>query len=152
MEKLTYEQAKEKAFSILSFGSNTEYELSGKLKAKGADEDDIKRILEFCREYNLVCDREWAVKKTKDYVNLKGFGKRRIETELKRHGIGADDIEYAMSVVEIPEDVPENSVRKKLGGDFSKKSIDRTLRYFIGRGYSIYNIKECIERITQNEI
>ena len=38
-------------------------------------------------------------------------------------------------------------VRKKLAGNFERKSIDRTIRYFIYRGYEISDIKSCIERI-----
>jgi len=48
--------------------------------------------------------------------------------------------------------VPEDLVIKKLGGDFSKKNIDKTIRFFITKGYDIYNIKQCIERISENEL
>ena len=75
MEKLTYEQAKNKALSILSFSANSEKDLYTKLIAKGAAEEDVLNIIEFCREYNLVNDSEYAVKKQRIYIILKDMGK-----------------------------------------------------------------------------
>lgn len=150
--KLTYEETKNKALSLLSFAANTEHDLFRKLVQKGADEDDARRVIDFCREYGLVCDRDYALRKTKDLVNLKQYGKRRIRTELKAKGISDDDVEFALSSVEISEDVPEDILKKKLGGDFSKKNIDKVIRYFIGRGYDLYSIKQSVERISENEL
>ena len=152
MEKLTYEQAKNKALSILSFSANSEKDLYTKLIAKGAAEEDVLNIIEFCREYNLVNDSEYAVKKAKDLYNLKRYGKNRIVIELKKKGINESDIENALSQLENAEGVPEDLIEKKLKGDFSQKNVDKTIRHFIGKGYDLYKIKECIERIKANEI
>lgn len=150
--KLTYEQTKEKALSLLSFAANTEQELFRKLVNKGAEEDDARAVVDFCREYGLVCDRDYALKKAKDLINLKKFGKHRIISELRHKGISDEDIDYALSELEIPQEIPVDLLIKKLGGDFSKKNIDKTIRFFITKGYDIYNIKQSIERITENEL
>ena len=42
-------------------------------------------------------------------------------------------------------------VRKKLGGDFEKKSTDRCMRYFLYRGYGISEVKNCIDTIKNEE-
>ena len=152
MEKLTYEQAKNKALSILSFSANTEKDLYTKLIGKGADENDVLNIIEFCREYNLVNDREYAIKKAKDLYNLKRYGKNRIVIELKKKGIKQTDIDNALAQLGEIDGVPEDLIEKKLKGDFSQKNIDKTIRHFIGKGYDLYKIKECIERIGENEV
>ena len=80
--------------------------------------------------------------------NLKKYGGKRIEAELKRLGVSGEDAAEAMA--ELEEDDEQERlyplVVKKLGGDFEKKSVDRCIRYFIYRGYGFGDIKECIER------
>ncbi len=151
-KKLTYEQAKDKALNMLAFRSHSEKELYNKLIIKGADENDATDIIEFCRKYNLVCDRTFAINKAKDLRNLKKYGKYRIKTELQQSGISSEYIEDALSQIEDIDALSQSLVEKKLRGDFSKKNIDRAIRYFLNKGYSFHSIKECIERITENEI
>ena len=42
-------------------------------------------------------------------------------------------------------------IKKKLGGDFDSKNIDKCVRYFIYKGYGIGDIKRNIEKITAEE-
>lgn len=147
--ELTYEQAKEKALRLLEFRSHSERELTDKLKRAGAKNEDIEEILEFCRNYGFVNDRTYAMRKAKDLKNLKKYGKRRIEQELYSKGISSENIAEAVAELEFEdtEDVLVPLVRKKLGNNFEKKSIDRCIRYFIYRGYDIGEIKMCIEKV-----
>ena len=91
----------------------------------------------------------YAERKAADLKNLKHYGKRRIEQELYSKGISREDIAAAVERLnfEDTEDILCPLVRKKLAGNFERKSIDRTIRYFIYRGYEISDIKSCIERI-----
>lgn len=151
---LTYEQTKEKALRLLEFRSHSEKELSDKLKRAGAKDDDIERVLSFCREYKFVNDAEYAKRKARDLQNLKKFGKRRIYQELRVKGISDEDIEEALAELEFmeEEDILYPLVEKKLKGDFEQKNIDKCIRYFIYRGYDLGDIKSCIERIKANEM
>ena len=151
-KKLNYEQSKEKALRLLEFRSHSEKELKDKLYRAGAEEDDIETVLEFCREYNFVNDREYARRKAADLRNLKKYGKHRIIAELKSKGIGSEYIDYALEEIDFDDNgMLYPLIEKKLGGDFSKKSIDRAIRYFIYRGYSISEIKECITRLEDEQ-
>lgn len=151
MEKkhLNYEQAKDKALRLLEFRSHSERELTDKLICAGAEREDIDRILEFCRSYGFVNDKSYAERKAKDLKNLKRYGRRRIEQELYSKGISREDIASAVEQLDFEdaEEILYPLVRKKLAGDFERKSIDRTMRYFIYRGYEIGDIKNCIERV-----
>lgn len=155
MEKkeLTYEAAKETALRILEYRQNSEKELRDKLRFRGAYEKDIDRIIEFCKEYKLIDDREYAKRKARDLANLKKMGKRRIYSELRAKGIDGQWIQEALEEL---EDVEEEEVllplvRKRLKGDFEKKNVDRVLRYFTYRGYSFSDIKRCVERIKEED-
>ena len=141
MKKLeNYEQVKDKALRLLTFRAHSEKELCGKLRTAGAESGDIEKVLDFCRRYNFVNDLQFAKGKARDLKNLKKYGRRRIEAELYSKGISA---EY---VAEAEENLLP-LVRKKLGGDFEKKSVDRCIRYFLYRGYELREVKECINTL-----
>lgn len=151
-KKLSYEQAKNKALRFLEYRTHSERELYDKLKRAGAENDDIENILEFLREYNLVNDREFAARYAKDLKNLKKMGKKRVKAELIKKGISSEFAESAIEEIEWEEeDVLYPMVKKKLAGDFERKSIDRCVRYFLYKGYSYDDIKNAIERIQSEE-
>ncbi len=149
---LNYEQTREKALRLLEFRAHSEKELRDKLQRAGAAEENIEKVMDFCREYKFVNDETYAKGKAKDLQNLKKFGKHRIKSELSQKGIASDLIELALSELDEEEtDRLEPLVRKKLGSNFEKKNIDKCIRYFIYRGYSFGDIKSCIENIKTEE-
>ena len=149
---LDYDGAKDKALRLLSFRSHSEYELKQKLLSSGADRDTADAVLTFLREYSLVNDSLYAGRLASDLSNLKKYGKRRIMQELMHKGIDRETAENVCNTLETDEEealIP--LMRKKLGGDFGKKSKDRAIRYFVTRGYSFSDIKSAIGQITSEE-
>ncbi len=147
-EPLTFEQAKEKALRLLEFRAHSERELRDKLKRAGAEENDIEEILDFCRRYGFVNDTDYALSKARDLQKLKKYGLKRIRSELYSKGISSEDVENALSSLDDGEEetlLP--LVEKKLAGNFDKKNTDKCIRYFLYRGYSFTDIKNCIENI-----
>lgn len=147
-KELTFEETKDKALRLLEFRAHSEKELSEKLRRAGGSEEDIQDVLDFCRSYNFVDDRSYAMRKARDLKNLKRYGIRRIKSELYAKGIDAEYIEEAVS--ELDDDESETLlplVEKKLGGNFEKKNIDKCIRYFMYRGYSFSDIKNCIDNL-----
>ena len=104
-KELNYDEAKEKALRLLEFRAHSEKELRDKLKIAGAKEEDIETVLDFCREYGFVNDRQFAKMKARDLKNLKKYGLQRIKSELYQKGISAEYVEEAVS--EIDEDEAE---------------------------------------------
>lgn len=146
-KELTFEQTKDKALRLLEFRAHSERELTDKLKRVGAKDNDIEEVLEFCRNYGFVNDRSFAVKKARDLKNLKRYGIRRIKSELYSKGIAAEYIEEAVAELDDDEEMLIPLVEKKLGGNFEKKNVDKCIRYFIYRGYSFSDIKNCIDKL-----
>ena len=146
-KELTFEQTKDKALRLLEFRAHSERELTDKLKRAGAKDNDIEEVLEFCRNYGFVNDRSFAVKKARDLKNLKRYGIRRIKSELYSKGIAAEYIEEAVAELDDDEEMLIPLVEKKLGGNFEKKNVDKCIRYFIYRGYSFSDIKNCIDKL-----
>ncbi len=147
----TYDEAKEKALRLLEFRSHSEKELTEKLKIRGATDEIISDVLDFCRNYGFVNDKDFAKRKAKDLYNLKKYGKRRIEQELKAKGISSDLIYEALCEIDFDENDLESLVRKKLNKNFEKKNIDKCIRYFLYRGYDFCEIKSCIDKVLTEE-
>ncbi|MBR4723321.1 MAG: regulatory protein RecX [Clostridia bacterium] len=149
-KELTKSETKEKALRLLAFRAHSEKELTEKLKMAGAKTEDIASVMEFVREYGFVNDAEYSAHLAKDLQNLKKYGKRRIVSELKKRGISAENIDSALSELSNgEEDLLFPLIERKLGSNFEKKNIDKTIRYFIYRGYDFDDIKACIEKIRQ---
>lgn len=151
-KELTYEQVKDKALRLLEFRAHSEKELQDKLKIAGAKTEDIETVLNFCREYGFVNDRQFALLKARDLKNLKKYGLQRIKSELYSKGISGEYVEEAVSELDGDEqDMLFPLVSKKLRGNFEKKNIDKCIRYFIYRGYNFGDIRECIDRVKAEE-
>lgn len=149
---LDYDGAKDKALRLLSFRSHSEYELKQKLLSSGASSEDANSVLAFLREYSLVNDSLYAERLASDLSNLKKYGKRRIMQELLHRGIDRDIAEEACNLLQTDEEetlIP--LMRKKLSGNFDRKSKDRAIRYFATRGYSFSDIKSAIGQIMAEE-
>lgn len=149
---LNYDETREKALRLLEFRSHSEHELKEKLKRAGSVDDDIEQVLDFCREYGFVNDEAYAKRKARDLQHLKKYGRHRIAQELRQKGISADLIDMAVGELDDDEeDILYPLVKKKLGGDFEKKSVDKCIRYFMYRGYGFGDIKMCIDRVKTEE-
>lgn len=148
---MDYEEVKSKALSILGFRSHSELELRQKLRQKGAEDEDIDRAIEFLKEYKFIDDEDYARLLAHDLVKLKNFGLYRVRRELEVKGIDSDTIE--ITIQELDDNEEERLlplVEKKLGGNFERKNIDKTIRYFLYRGYSFDDIRHCIDYAKQN--
>lgn len=148
----TYEAVKEKALRLLEFRSHSERELADKLRFRGASDENIDLTLEFCRRYGFVDDFSYAQRKANDLMNLKKYGIRRIRNELKIKGIADEIIEEVLLSLDSQTETEnlKKLVEKKLNGDFSDKSKDKCLRYFVYRGYDIYDIKNTISDLESD--
>lgn len=146
---ITYEDVKEKALRLLEFRSHSEKELREKLKHHEASDENIDLTLDFCRRYGFVNDESYAQRKAKDLMHLKKYGVRRIRSELKAKGIADDIIESVICSLDTENetDTLRNLLEKKIKNDFSPKNKDKCIRYFIYRGYDLYDIKDAIRSL-----
>lgn len=151
-KELDARAAREKALRLLEFRAYSEKELCEKLIRAGAKKEDLPPITAFLKEYGFLNDGEYAKRLARDLQNVKKLGKRRIAQELKSRGIDGDDLQSALAELsDESEDALMPLVRKKLGGNFEKKNIDRAYRYFMYRGYDFGDIKRCVDAVTAEE-
>ncbi len=154
MEKkmLTFEQTKNKALKYLEYRVHSERELRQKLRRAGAEERNIDMVMEFLVEYKFVNDEEFAELYIRELKNLKRFGQKRIRLELSKKGIPSEIIENAILQEEWEEeDVLLPMMRKRLGGNFERKNLEKAVRYFVYKGYSYDDINSAIDKLKMEE-
>lgn len=147
---MDFEDTKEKALCLLDIRMHSKKELREKLVRKGADRDVAEDVIAELEEYGVLDDREYARIFAEHLAENKKFGKHRIKLELNEKGISSDIISDTLDELELDEfETLYPLVEYKLGGDFEKKSVDRTVRYFATRGYNVGDIFKCINLIRE---
>ena len=143
-------RAKNTAYRLLALRSRSRAELVQKLQGREFGAYVIDSVMADLDRLGYINDLEFAVQWAANRVRLKGFGRRRIEQELRRKGIAPDVIRAAVSeAVPVDDEVAaaRKAAEKKLrtlnsvGPDVRR----RRLAGFLERqGYSIEIIRSLL--------
>ncbi len=148
---IEFDKAKNKTLNILSRRMHTEKELCDKLLRAGFDEQVSNAVCEWAKEYGFLNDKEYARTYILSNISSKKYGIRRIKQALLYKGIDQFVIEDIICEFDFSEsDWLEELVCKKLGGDFDRKNIEKTIRHFIIKGYEFSDIKNAISAIKED--
>ena len=148
-------RAKDAAYRFLTPRVRSEFEVSRKLKEKGFDKETVAGAIERLKELRLLDDSDFAVRMTKDLVNLKGCGRYYIQRKLKEKGIDPETIEVAIESVFA--EVDEFKTAEKVALRRLRVPIDnpkeraRIGRYLQGRGFSWDIIKEVLKGLDERK-
>ena len=110
-------RAKNVAYRYLTYRPRSRAEIEEKLREKEFDETVISAVLAGLERLGYVNDREFSRQWAAARIRLRGFGRRRIEQELRGKGISRDII--GETLARLFEDAPEKEIalqeaRKKL--------------------------------------
>jgi regulatory protein len=150
---------KQRAFRFLGRRQHSTSELKVKLMQKGYDKELINEIIEYLNKKNYLDDFTFAQQFSKDKLELKGWSKKRLKSELIKKGIDTDTIEKVLKENYNEEKEIENAInaaRKKLKS-LKNKSNDKIvirskLSSFLGlRGYSYDITKEVCDKLIEEE-
>ena len=149
------DKAKDAAYRFLTSRVRSEFEVRRKLKEKGFNNDTIALALERLKELKLLDDNDFAIRMTKDLVNLKGRGRFYIQRKLKEKGIGPETIEAAIESVfaevnelEVAERLATRKIRISIDDPKEKARIGRFLQ---GRGFSWDIINEVFKGLDDRK-
>ena len=142
---------REYALRLITVKDRTKKEIIGKLREKNYDDTEIEKEIEFLQSYGYINDEKYAEKFVLDAINLKKWGKRRIESELLHRGISKDTVSDVIERL-FPEDVRERLVgeieRRYKGADLSNiKERTRIFNYYARRGFSVDEIKGALNSL-----
>ena len=147
-EQTQYQKAKEKAFSLLSHRSYSSGQLRQKLEEFSPD--CVERVLSRCQELGLLDDLDYAVRCAKDLLHLKHFSLSRVQQELRRRGIGNNDIEDAMQQLEEfdEEQALAQLIQKKYAACLQEeKARRRTFAALVRLGYDPSAIRQEMAKV-----
>lgn len=152
-EKLTFEEAKEKALNLLEFRAHSRKELFDKLR-RFTDVSTADEVVDALEEAGLINDEEYAYQCAHDLMELRLFGPIRVKQELAKRGIASELIEAAIYRVEDETCLPEERLRylmerkyKNSLGD--EKNIAKTINSLFRLGYGYDMIKNMLYEIKE---
>lgn len=150
-EKIGERRAYNYAVSLLSRRDHTRKELRDKLALKDHGQF-AENVLDKLTEQGFLSDERFARMYIRELVNLKGYGKRRIEQELFRKGVDRELVREVLSETEIPEGRLNELINKKyLRYLDTEKGRQKTVNALMRLGYSYGEIKEALREISEND-
>jgi regulatory protein len=104
-------RAKNAAYRYLTYRPRSTKELQDKLSEKKFDVAVINAVLADLTRLGYLDDAQFAAQWASSRLRLQGFGRRRIEQELKQKGIAQELIRTALGIA-IPQEVERKAARK----------------------------------------
>jgi regulatory protein len=99
LEDKVLARARNTAYRLLTYRPRSRAELIQKLVDKGFDGTVIGTVVDYLERMGYINDRQFAEQWASGRVRLRGFGRRRIEQELRNKGVGRDAITEAFAQV-----------------------------------------------------
>lgn len=109
--------AKNAAYRYLSYRPRSCSEVRAKLSEGGFSEETVETVLADLERLGYVNDRDFAAQWAGSRLRLRGFGRRRIEHELRGKGISRDMVREILAglFLDSPEiDIASREAEKKL--------------------------------------
>jgi regulatory protein len=128
LEDKVLARARNTAYRLLTYRPRSRAELMQKLADKGFDGTVIGTVVDYLERMGYINDRQFAEQWASGRVRLRGFGRRRIEQELRNKGVGRDAITEAFAQVfgdETELETARSAAAKKIS---SLNSIDEETR------------------------
>lgn len=148
--------AKSQAFKHLSYRDRSKREVAQYLEKKGHTPSVIQTTLEELERLNYINDQRFAMEWGRVRVEVKRFGKKRLQHELSAKGVSSNIIEAALTALynSHPEqDLALACANKKLASLYGlepEKKKRRLAQYLQRRGFSAEIIYETLKRSSAN--
>lgn len=145
-------KVRERALRLISYRSHSRRELVEKLKRQ-TDSQTAELVADQLEESGLIDDGAYARELVQALVQGRGYGRRRVELELKRRGIRGEALEEALA--ELTEESAEEIVemlyyRYPQGRGLSgEKEIQRAANRLIRLGYGYGPVQAALERYLE---
>ncbi|MGQ9628697.1 MAG: regulatory protein RecX [bacterium] len=146
-------RAKRAAYYLLNHRLRSTEELRRKLMEKGYDESSIEEALKEIEEEGYIDDAHFAAEWSRDRMSGKKFGRRRIESELRRMGVSDEIIDEQLDATYDGVDEVELAVRAISPRLRSYRSLDplkarrRAYGFLARKGFDPDTIAEALRRV-----
>lgn len=151
-----YLKCKSTALRIVEKSYKSKKELRDKLVLKGYDIEDINKVIEFLKEYNLQDDKSYTKMYIKDKIKNQGQNKIRfalikkgIDEELIQNEMESIDNDYQKEMAYSLALKKINVLRKREDDDF--KLSQKIYRFLLSKGYSYDIVSEVVKKVINVE-
>lgn len=139
------------AVGYLSRRDHSARELILKLRQKGYGESAVYAVDKLCSE-GYVDDERFARMYVRELINIKKYGKRRIEQELYRKGVDREIVSLVLEETEFGEDELCALINRKYLRLLSdEKGIKKTVASLMRMGYSFSEIKSALSKLAEED-
>lgn len=151
-QESSYQQAKEAAFRLLAYKSYTTAMLRQRLE-RDYDPECVQRVLERAEELGLLDDRDYALRLSRDLVRVKKWGLIRVEQELRRRGLGPQEVQEALEQFEeldVDQRIAQVVDRKYRSAIQDEKGLRRTVNGLLRLGYEYSDISRVLQNLRED--
>lgn len=145
----SYSLCEAHAVKLLSYQPLSKKGLEKKLIQKGRDPEHAARAVEWAEEMGLINDEAYSEMVVRHYA-AKGYGAKRIENELYRHGVPKELWDDALKELPCQDDKMDSFIRSRLKDPSDSKQVKRVTDGLFRRGYSWSDIKSALERFRES--
>ena len=139
-------ETRTRAANMISARPLSKKELSGKLRAKGASEEDAAAAAGWLEEIGALDDAAYAAMLVRHYSAM-GYGEGRLRDELYRRGVPKDLWDEALAAAPEAEEVLERVIAQKTGGrPLDEKGRKRLWDMLLRRGFSWRDVKAAMNK------
>ncbi|HET7318558.1 MAG TPA: regulatory protein RecX [Nitrospirota bacterium] len=151
MNDKEFTRAKNTAYRLLTYRPRSRAEIVQKLGDKGFDGAIIETVVASLERMGYINDRHFAEQWASSRVRLRGYGRRRIELELRNKGVAREAIIEAFSHVfgaETEHETARHAAEKKIR---TMKSADKDTRrrrlagFLERKGFSFDVIRDVLK-------
>jgi regulatory protein len=149
----TLNHAKQQAFRLLAYRSQTSSELRDRLQRRGYTSTIIDEVLRQLESDGYIDDRKVALEWARYRLQAKPLGRRRLAWELQRRGVPSESLEEVLSDVYSEFDevtLAEQAARKRLGSKelpHSPRERQRYARYLLSLGFGADTVAAALAAI-----
>jgi regulatory protein len=148
-------RAKNAAYRFLSYRPRSRAEIEAKLRDKEFDDAIVAAVLVDLERLGFVNDEQFARAWARGRIRLRGFGRRRIDQELKAKGVAPEIIREAVAEVfgETNETGTAMQVAEKKLGTMRHVEPEAQKRRLAGllerKGYAFDVIREVLSTVRK---
>lgn len=138
------------ALKLILQRKRTKKEITDKLLQKGFDLEKAKEAVRYYSEAGYVDNRDYAARYAHDAAKIKGYGRWRIELELKNKGVEEEIISEVLDGIDFDL---EGLMKKRFPpkGRLDARGIKKIADFYYRRGFSSGEIADTIRKLYKDD-
>jgi regulatory protein len=147
------DRAYQKALRLLTVRSRTRKELKQRLVAERFTDKVTEQVLDRLVDAGLIDDKKFAIDRARAMGKGKGWGPRKLRSDLSKRGIANEAIDEAISQAygtKSCTQIMKRLVKKRFGTEVLTQKADRKAkgkaqRFLLGRGFEPEEVSAMFE-------